>query len=174
MPTFRVKLSSDQKTWVPAHAELANHMAAHAGPEVTEEQARGMLWRIAEELVPGEYTLDYDLEELRGEVLARIDARSDELLKGFEYNGVVFSLSEKAQIRYEYMDRTADTLPYPLPINSLDDRDMLVLTDPAQTHEFCHASTVHVLTVIGSGTQQKDIIRAATTIEELQAYVDPR
>lgn len=176
MPTtFRIKLEErpgKQAVWVPVHPELA--FCGRVDDETPEEQVREALWALVDEQLPGLYTLDYDLEEVRGEVLARIDERSDEMLESFTFEDVVFSLSPKAQIRYEYMDRKADSLPYPLTINSLDDRSILVLTEPARTHAFCEASTTHVLTVIGSGTQQKDLIRSATTVEELQAYVDPR
>lgn len=172
MQTLQIERSDDGKYWIPAHASIKNICFCLATE--AEEEARQILMRFIEEIYPGEYTLEYDIEKLRGEVLAKIDLRSDELLHAFEYQGIIFSLSPKAQIRYEFMDRTADTLPYPLPINSLDDRDMVVLTNPADTRAFCGASTNHVFAVVGSGTEEKNKIRAMTTVEELQAYVDPR
>ena len=172
MPTtFKIKKDVNGM-WVPDHPNL--DICAHADDGTDREELRKNLFIPIEEKYPGEYTLEYDLEDLRGEVLSKIDIRSDALLEGFQYEGITFSLSPKAQIRYEYMDRKADGLTYPLYINSLDDRDMLELQDAEQTREFCHASVMHVLGVVGSGTVQKAFVRDIETIEGLLAYEDPR
>jgi hypothetical protein len=170
-----MRVSDNGKRWIPDHPEIPQDVVDYAYPTDTPiEEVRAALFRTVDEMYPGLFQLNKDLEELRGEVLAQIDVRSDALLRSFTFEGIVFSLSVNAQIRYEYMDRKAEQLPYPLPINSLDDRDMLILTSPEHTHAFCHQSTVHVMTVVMSGTMQKDIIRAATTVEELENYTDPR
>lgn len=116
-----------------------------------------------------------DIEVLRLEVIKQVDVTSTALIRqGFEFEGIIFSMSNEAQIRYLAMQSDADYLPYPLPINSKDDSTFLMLQDAAHTIAFCRGAKAHVMGVVGSGHLQKRAVHSLQTPEALGAYVDPR
>ena len=173
LKTFEIIYVEDRNVWAGIDREI-QMMAYYPDDGSPREEIRRKLFDTIDAQFPGMYKFEYDIEEVRGEVLAKIDHRSDEMLLGFEYEGIIFSISPKAQIRYEILDRKSNEFNYPIRINSLDDRDSITINNSAETRAFCSAAQYHVMAVVESGTQQKDIIRAMTTVEELQAYTDPR
>lgn len=116
-----------------------------------------------------------DIEALRLDVIKQVDIVSTALIRrGFEFEGIIFSMTNEAQIRYLGMQADADFLPYPLPINSKDDSTFLVLYSAEHTLNFCRGAKLHVMSVVGTGTLQKQAVRSMQTAAELSAYHDPR
>ena len=176
MPTtFQIKqISAD--TWVPDHPELADEgrFTQSWDFQISESQIRECLFIAISQRHPGEYTLEYDLKELQKRTFAKIDARSDALIaNGFTFQDVLFSCSVEAQARYNAMMLLADELA-PLDINSLDDTAKIRLETGNDVRAFCLAALNHVKTVVDSGTQVKDTVRAAETVEILLEFKDPR
>ncbi len=128
-------------------------------------------------VVPGFYEPPppEDLEALRQDAFAKIDARSQELIKaGFTYRDVVFSASLEAQARYNGMMTFVDALTYPLGINSLDDTVNLNLIDQDDVRGFCLTALGHIKAVVDSGSTQKQRVRDMTEPAQLREYQDPR
>jgi hypothetical protein len=175
--TFKVRKSiiHGNAAYVPDHADIES-LAYTLDQDIDEETARRNLFEVFKEPFPGRFTLDVDIDEAKQSAFAKIDRRSRELINaGFTFDGIKFSMSLEAQARYLDMKYGADELPYPLPINSLDDSEMLVLENPVQTRAFCTAARNHLLMVVGSGTLQKDYIRNHVTDWRVAvAYEDPR
>lgn len=116
-----------------------------------------------------------DTEALRLEVIKQVDIVSTALIRrGFEFEGIIFSMTNEAQIRYLGMQADADFLPYPLPINSKDDSTFLMLTSAEHTLNFCRGAKLHVMGVVATGTIQKQIVRGMQTVQDLSAYEDAR
>lgn len=161
--------------WMPADPP-ARDLARFQQDEVSSfEQIRAYLHVPVETAFPGIYHLDWPVPKLRADAFVRIDATSDELFaRGFLFEGIVFSITVEAQIRYATMLMLADALPYPLGINSLDDNDCLYLQNGDHTRGFCMTAMGFVKGVVDSGTVQKDFVRAMETAEELVGYQDPR
>jgi hypothetical protein len=173
MPTtFRVRRRADG-VWTADHKELDRFYMEYHGD--TYQDARQALFPIIEEQLPGEYTLDMPLDDAKKLAFEQIDARTTALIDaGFVFEDVRFSCSVKAQVRYSTMLLVANTLAYPLPINSLDDLEVLELQDSTHTTGFCIAALNHVRAAIDSGTAQKDTVRAMTDVETVLDHVDPR
>ncbi len=128
-------------------------------------------------VVPGllEAFPERSLEDLRADAFRQIDQHSDLLIKGgFFYQDIRFSATLEAQIRYNAMLVLADTLTYPLDINSLDDRDMVSLQSADETRQFVGAALAHVKGVVDSGTREKERVRAMDDYEELETFTDSR
>jgi hypothetical protein len=174
LKAFEIKKRSDG-FWVPADAGI-EHVARFMQDDVsTLTQIRYYLFAAVNAAVPGVYSLDWELSQLRTDAFARIDQRSDELIiAGFRFQDVVFSLSNEAQTRYITMMVTADYLSYPLDINSLDDNSKVTLVSADHTRQFCLTALVHVKGVVDSGTLQKDFIRATDDRDVIALFVDPR
>lgn len=161
--------------WVAADPAAEPHARFMQDDESTLSQIRYYLFARVDEAMPGVYALDWEINQVRQEAFARIDARSDALIAaGFRFQDVVFSLSNEAQIRYATMMMMADHLGYPLSINSLDDKNKVELVSADHTRAFCIAALNHVRGVVDSGTVQKDHVRTLMTADELAQYVDPR
>lgn len=175
MPTtFRVRRKTDS-IWTADHPELAGYNLEYFHPAATPQMAREALFPLIEEQQPGDYTLDMSLEDARAEAFAQIDERTTALINaGFVFEGIVFSCSVKAQVRYSTMLMMAGTLPYPLAINSLDDQESLDLVDANHTTGFCLAALNHVKGSVDSGTTQKNAVRAMTEVSDVLGFTDPR
>lgn len=163
--------------WHPIHPDLWHDISFLVPPEshMTEEQIREAVFELVEAKFPGKYTLGLDLDEVRQDFFELVDRRTFELVEqGFVHQGIRFSCSERAQIRYNGMIQLASGMTYPLEINSLDDTKRLVLESPEETIAFCVAAANHVRNLIDSGTVLKKQACAATTKEEIDAVVDDR
>jgi hypothetical protein len=176
--SLRVRQREDG-AWVADHSELVADGTAYY-PDLNAEvpptlaEIRQCLFAAIEAAHPGEYTLDFDADYARDDAFKRIDRRSDELIQaGFSFEGSVFSLSVEAQVRFTAMLMLADALPYPLAINSLDDRSAVSLVSGDHTRAFCMAALGHVKGVVDTGSAQKELVRGMGETE-LLAYVDPR
>jgi hypothetical protein len=173
--TYFAVHTSDGVRWHPSHIELQHiDFWTHPDEPMTEEQIRERLFSIVDAQYPGKYSLSYDIDMLRAEAFARIDSRSDRLIAaGFDFDGVRFSSSLEAQIRYTNMLSLADMMA-PLDVNSLDDASCRTLQTPDDLRAFCLAALAHVKGVVDSGSTQKEIVRGLQTAEELVDFVDPR
>ena len=173
MKRFEVKRVGD--FWVPAEPQLEN-LARFRHDDVSSfDQIRAYLWVAVEAAYPGVYALDWPMPQLRAEAFTKIDARSDALIgAGFVFEGLVFSLTTEAQIRYATMMMLADMMPYPLGINSLDDNGIVQLQSPDHTRAFCLTAMAYVKGAVDSGTVEKDRVRGAETIEALMTFEDAR
>ena len=104
-----------------------------------------------------------------------IDAKTDAMVaRGFTHQGVVYELYLEAQIRLLSMLVLKDNLPYPILYNSKDDSTVLDLNGPNDVIGLAFAAIGSIKWILDSGTAQKSAVRAATTVEEVNAIVDPR
>ena len=103
-----------------------------------------------------------------------IDAKTADLIaEGFVFDGVTFSLSGAAQLNHaaDYMSRA--TLG-PVVYNNIDDTVAYVIPDVPTLEAFYAAAVATIRGHRGTGTVLKDQVRAATTIEEIDAIEDTR
>ena len=104
-----------------------------------------------------------------------IDARTEELIAtGYVFAGKVFSLSANAQKYWIGLVVGKDMMTYPLAVNTLDDSSTYDIQDAATVVGMYATAMGTVKARLGSGTALKDLVRAATTIAEVDAVVDPR
>jgi hypothetical protein len=115
------------------------------------------------------------LEQTKRAKYLAIDTRTEELIdQGFSFAGKVFSLSSNAQKYWIGMMVGKDLLTYPLVVNTLDDSSTLSVTDAVMVLQMYGTAMGTVKAHLASGTALKDLVRAATTIPEVQAIVDSR
>jgi hypothetical protein len=118
---------------------------------------------------------EFDLAYLKSCKLARIDARTDELvLNGFVYGGKTFSLEPDAKTLWLGMVVAKDMLTYPVRCNTVDDEDYVDLVDADAIVAFYATAMGMVKALEDSGTVLKDQVRAATTMAEVEAVEDNR
>jgi len=173
--SFRVRKVPELGQWIPDHPGLDKLTYFVDDGKTSRALIRQALFSNIDGLRPGEYVLDESIDDGRKEVFERIDERTYELIeKGFEHQGIVFSCSERAQIRYNGMLSLSAGLTYPLEINSLDDKQRLTLASAEETVAFCVAAATYVRDQVDSGTTLKQQACEATTQEELDAIVDTR
>lgn len=119
------------------------------------------------------------LEVRKAERRAEIDARTRELIaQGFAHAGKTFSLSREAQIYFSNMFIARAILTaqgaFPLRINTHDDLDTHDIADEAEVATLYTIAVATVKAHLGSGTEMKRAVRAATTQAELDAMADER
>jgi len=122
---------------------------------------------------------EHRLPVLQAQRVLEVDLRTDELIAGgFQFPpgaGAYFSLNITAQLRMLGMfQMRANPDIYPVMWNSLDDTSVFTIPDQATAEAFHLTAAATIQGTVNSGTTIKDAIRAATTIEELDAVVDPR
>ena len=106
---------------------------------------------------------------------AKIGQRTDELIAlGHTYLGMQFSTSTETRTTVLAMIQSRDSLAYPIRFNSLDDSGYVDLASAAEVVAFYENGVGTVRARLDSGTALKDQVRAATTLAELDAVVDPR
>lgn len=116
-----------------------------------------------------------DLELLRMQAFAKVDARSDALIAaGFEFGGLVYSCSLEAQIRMNAMLMLAADFTYPMEINALDDRSKGFLNSPQETQAWCLTALGHIKNVVDTGTVEKDKIRNSSNVAFIANFEDSR
>lgn len=115
---------------------------------------------------------------------ALIDTKTQELIAlGFSHAGKNFSLSANAQRYWTGLFLSvigglvtdSDTPPtFPMEINTVDDQDTHDVLSVAEVTLIYGTMLVTVKGTIGSGTTLKDAVRAALTVEAVEAIADPR
>lgn len=112
--------------------------------------------------------------------IAEIDTRTAELIdQGFEWppaSGIIHSFSLEAQANLLGLElaRNDPALVYPVVWNSKDDGATTSLADATEVHGFYLTALATKRAHLDSGTLLKDQVRAALTIAEVDAVIDPR
>lgn len=111
---------------------------------------------------------------------ARIDDRTDALIaQGYEYppsSGNRFELSLEAQARLLALLslRENPAMSYPIVFNTLDDLGTVQIADAAAVEGMVLIAVGTYRALIDSGTALKGLVRACTSVAEIEAVVDPR
>lgn len=106
-----------------------------------------------------------------------IDSKTKQIIsKGFLWEGEYHSLSDNAQRTLLGLDqlRNDPAMVYPVKVNSLDDTADAVLTNAAEVHAFFLAAMGTFRSIWDAGTALKDQVRAATTVDAVNAVKDAR
>jgi len=120
------------------------------------------------------------LDEARQVRFAQIDHRTDELIsQGFEYtpgSGVMLSLSLEAQNRLTGVLLLKDSpmIGYPIRWNAINDEFYHDVTDATDVVNMYGTAAGTLKARVQSGTQIKNEIRNALTVDAIMAVVDPR
>lgn len=117
------------------------------------------------------------LQEAKQAKFEQIDKKTNEIIaRGYVWEGVVLSLSLPSQTRLNGVYAMQDDPPggYPIVWNSLDDNSFVTLEDAKDTVSMHDAAGNRLREVVDSGTAIKEEVRAATTVAEVEAIVDPR
>lgn len=136
---------------------------------------------FAAPLSPGEKTtLDgviaaHPLSVLKARRYDAIDAKTRELIAaGFVSGGKTFSLAPDDFAVLTALDVAQATITYPVEINTKDNTDTVSITKAADLHTFYLSAATAYRANLDSGTALKDLIRAARTVADVNAIVDPR
>lgn len=106
---------------------------------------------------------------------AAIDAKTNELIAGgFVFQGKTFELYLEAQVRLIGLIVLKDMLTYPIAYNSKDDFDFTTLTGPNDVVTMAGTALAYIGGYLNGGTALKQLVREATTIDQVNAIVDPR
>jgi len=117
------------------------------------------------------------LAAVKAKKFAAIDVRTVELIEtGYTFNGKKFSLSLPAQIRTMGIHQVRDNpaVVYPIKWNTRDDDEAVDVPDSATVDGMYLTGLGTYRAHVDGGTTLKDLVRAATTIAEVEAVVDPR
>lgn len=115
------------------------------------------------------------LEELKIQRRKEIDERTTELVAdGFEFNGIIFSGSVESQSRIMASILAKDIIEYPIKWMSKDDTTYLLITNVEMLTAFFATGLGTLKYKIDLGSNLKTAIEDATTIEEVNAIIDPR
>ena len=117
------------------------------------------------------------LEEYKAVRFKEIDARTGELISnGFAYNGLVFSLSQNAQINILGMDSTRDdpAMTYPIEYSTLDDLAHYSVVDADDLHAMYLTALGTKKYFVDSGTILKDAVRSAVDEQAVELIIDNR
>lgn len=102
-----------------------------------------------------------------------IDRRTQELIdRGLYFDGFFFSLSEKAQLNWIAMSASADIIPWPVEITTIDDKKYTLTKSKSNAFFFTAIGTKQYW--LDYGRNLKTSVNATTTYEQLDAIVDPR
>ena len=118
-----------------------------------------------------------DLEGYKATRFVEIDDRTEELIKqGFTYQGLVFSLSQNAQINILGMDVTRDNpaLTYPIEYSTIDDLNGYSVVDSTDLHYMYLTAMATKKNYVDSGTDLKDLVRDAIDYNAVSLIIDNR
>lgn len=118
-----------------------------------------------------------DLAEYKACRFKEIDARTFELISlGFTYQGLVFSLSQNAQINISGMHQSRDdvAVTYPIAYSTLDDLNHYDVVDSADLHNMYLTALGTKKAHVDSGTVLKDSVRDAVDADAVLLIVDNR
>lgn len=181
MITFRMRLRPDDQ-YEPAHPEAEGLALIWNDPARTYEELRAHLLSLVEEHMPGVYTLEWNVDELRALRLAEVTERTRVLLReGFAYGagGLHFPCDSAAQAYYNLLRIQAApllglTLSYPIVVPTVDDASDVALGNPATLGPFLAAAAAHVRAIRDGDANLKRALRTAQTVAAVQAVVDAR
>jgi hypothetical protein len=118
------------------------------------------------------------LPTLKKRMFVFIDKKTRDLIaRGFEFGGMHFSLTDNAQKTLLGLKALCDdpTMTYPVRYNALNDEDGSILLNNATDVCNIFLSGHRAFRLAwDSGTDLKERIRAATTLEELKRIIDTR
>jgi len=128
--------------------------------------------------VVGAHTTDLSLDEHKVIKCREIDIRTDVLITlGFEYpasSGQFFALDLTTRELLTGLVVSTNAWSYPIRINSIDNLAAYDLANAAAVIAMYNAATDQIQARYDSGTVLKDLVRAATTVGEIEAIVDDR
>lgn len=161
----------DGSKWIPGNNEIVSVAQSTA---YTEGDALADMIIQVERAIPGRYMLGTiaDLKQLK---FAQIDARTDCIFElGFEWEGARYSLTMEAQAKLLGFLVGRDVLYYPIRYNSIDDESFVDIPDKDVALQFVFHAMGTARAILDSGTDIKDSIRSATSVDEIDAANDPR
>lgn len=141
-------------------------ITVHAASDVTDGELALISGVVAAyDPVPAAKIVRYD----------QIDKRTEELIaEGFLFDGKVFSLSANAQRYWTGLMVGASAIAYPVVVNTLDDGATYTIPNAGTVVGVYGAAMNTVKDRLGSGTDLKSEVRAASTVEAVNAVVDDR
>lgn len=105
------------------------------------------------------------LAELKQQAVDKVDAETEaNILKGFTFAGLTFSMSTNAQINWSNFPSLPSQV-FPLSIMSKDDQEYLL--SEANKMNFYLSALGYKNTCLQAGNARKKLIMACTTIEQL-------
>lgn len=114
------------------------------------------------------------LPQAKREKWNAIDGKSQALLlQGYLHDGSTFSMSQTAQMNWVSLHVARSTLTYPVRVSTKDEREHLFNT-AGTLSTFYLGGQAFKQGFLASGRALKLQVRAATTVEEVQAIVDSR
>lgn len=116
------------------------------------------------------------LPTVRSNKYDAIDYKTKNIIgQGFVFNGVRLSLSENMQKNLLGAMQLKDNAAiYPMKFNAIDDSGNITVADATELQNLFAAAILAVRVAWDSGTALKEQVRAATTVEQINAVVDAR
>ncbi len=117
------------------------------------------------------------LEIYKEKRFEQIDSKTTELIKqGYTYSGKQFSLSENAQTNILALFTTKDdsVLIYPIRFNTVDNLEYFEASDASVISDMYYSALNTKKGFLDSGTDLKNQVRTASTINEIDLIVDNR
>ena len=117
-----------------------------------------------------------ELDEAKTAKIAEIDAKTSSMITaGYTFKGKVFDTDPVTQFNWKNMFDLTNARIMPLPVRSCTKYDEpFEFTSQADINAFYLGGTVYIAGLLESGRQIKYQVRAATTVEEVNAIIDPR
>lgn len=118
-----------------------------------------------------------DLQGYKEFRYSEIDQRTEEKIgAGFSHNQKVFSLSSSAQTNILALDHTRNdpSMTYPIKYNTINDDDTYMVPDADDLHTMYLSAVGTKKHWLDTGTDLKDLIRAAVDYAGVQTVVDYR
>lgn len=172
MPVFRIRQREDG-FWVPAHPEIEGITVQANDPTTTTEQKRASMWAQIDPIFPGVYSLEWSVAELRADLIARINARTKEVLSsGFVHSGQRYGASGQDRDHYLILAGNQGLFASAV-VSNFDDTGETTFSGGGLT-AFLNTAFNFVRTTIESGSALKKQARNATTIAALEAIKDTR
>jgi hypothetical protein len=122
---------------------------------------------------PKEVTLE-DAKHLK---YNEINRKTEDIIgEGYVFAGKTFSLSANGQTNILALEVTKDSpnLSYPVSFNTIDDSETFYIPDSETLHEMYLTALATKKSALDSGTDLKNLIKDATTIDEVDAVQDNR
>ena len=169
----QVSLTNGQIVWHNGQDSAFMYYLNHnVGDLIPNDQVNNMgVWK-KEPNIKG-----LNLQEYKALRFKEIDDRTGGLISnGFTYKGLVFSLSQNAQINILGMDSTRDdaAITYPIEYSTIDDLAHYSVTDATDLHSMYLTALGTKKYFVDTGTVLKDAIRAAVDEAEVELIIDNR
>jgi hypothetical protein len=106
---------------------------------------------------------------------AAIDARSEALIaNGFVFNGVTFSLSASAQVKWLGLAVGATGMTFPYVVSNIDDSATFSIPDAPTVEQMFGAAMTTIAGILAAGVALKTQVNAAVDSAGVAAVVDTR